>query len=103
MPKEIVLDNGTIFYSESTAAFGSQETTNEDGTKHRLRFFSSPDQFPANYCDENGFDIAYKIFCMDIDDFNQGEDPFGFGIRADGKILTGERADEWMNKSIQKD
>ena len=103
MSKEIVLDNGTIFYSESTAAFGSQETTNEDGTKHRLRFFSSPDQFPANYCDENGFDIAYKIFCMDIDDFNQGEDPFGFGIRADGKILTGERADEWMNKSIQKD
>ena len=40
---------------------------------------------------------------MDIDDFNQGEDPFGFGIRADGKILNGKRADEWLKKSIQKE
>lgn len=102
MPKEIVLNDGTIFYSTSAVAFGSQDTTNEDGTRYVLRFFSPPGQFPANYSDEGGFDIAYKIFCMDIDDFNKGEDPFGFGIRADGKILTGTRADEWINKSIQK-
>ena len=103
MPEEIVLNDDTIFYNAGTAAFGSHETYSEDGTPIHLRFFSPPDQFPANYCDENGFDIAYKTFCMDIDGFNKGEDPFGFGIRADGKILTGARADEWINKSIQKD
>ena len=39
---------------------------------------------------------------MDVDGINKGEDPFGYGIRADGKIIMGARADEWMNKSIQK-
>ena len=37
---------------------------------------------------------------MDIDGINKGEAPFGFGIRADGKILTGKRATEWLNKEI---
>ena len=54
-----------------------------------------------HFKDSNGFDSNYKIFCMDIDEPNEGEIPFGFGIRADGKILNGARADEWMNKSIQ--
>ncbi len=44
----------------------------------------------------------YKIFCMDIDGINKGEDPFGYGIRIDGKILYGARAEEWLKKSIQK-
>ena len=48
-----------------------------------------------------GFDRIYKIFCMDVDGVDYGEEPFGYGIRADGKILTGKRADEWMEKSIQ--
>ena len=39
---------------------------------------------------------------MDIDGINKGEPPFGYGIRFDGKILTGKRADEWINKNIQK-
>ena len=38
---------------------------------------------------------------MDIDGIGKGEDPFGYGIRADGKILTGKRADEWLEKNIQ--
>ena len=38
---------------------------------------------------------------MDVDGIDKGEAPFGYGIRADGKILTGKRADEWMEKSIQ--
>ena len=37
-----------------------------------------------------------------IDGINKGEDPFGYGIRADGKIYYGARATEWMNKKIQK-
>ena len=52
--------------------------------------------------DSNGFNEIYKVFCIDIDGIGKGEDPFGYGIRADGKILTGARADEWLAKSIQE-
>ena len=44
----------------------------------------------------------YKIFCIDIDGINKGEDPFGYGIRADGKIKPGTRAKEWLEKGFQK-
>ena len=64
------------------------------------RLFSGPDKIW--HTDKNGFDRVYKIFCMDVDGINKGEDPFGYGIRADGKIFTGARADEWLKKSIQK-
>ncbi len=43
----------------------------------------------------------YKVFCMDVDGINKGEEPFGYGIRADGKILVGSRAQQWIEKSIQ--
>ena len=51
---------------------------------------------------EDNFMHTYKTFCMDIDGIDKGEDPFGYGIRVDGKIILGARAEEWMNKSIQK-
>ena len=44
----------------------------------------------------------YKRFCIDIDGLNKGEDPFGYGIRVDGKIILGERAKEWLEKGFQK-
>ena len=50
----------------------------------------------------DGFELYAVHFCMDIDGLNQGEDPFGYGIRADGKILAGKRATEWLEKSIQE-
>jgi len=52
--------------------------------------------------DDNGFQTTYKMHCMDIDGFNQGEDPFGYGVRHDGKIIYGLRASEWFKKSIQE-
>lgn len=52
--------------------------------------------------DKNGFVAVYKIICMDIDGINKGEEPFGYSLRYDGKIIPGLRADEWLNKSIQK-
>ena len=58
--------------------------------------------FKGGNLDDFGSDRIYAIFCMDIDGLNQGEDPFGYGIRVDGKILTGKRADEWLEKSIQE-
>ena len=64
------------------------------------RLFGPPNN--AFHVDFYGNDRVYKVFCMDVDGINKGEDPFGYGIRADGKIFTGARADEWMNKSMQK-
>lgn len=44
---------------------------------------------------------AYKVFCLDVDGVKNGEAPFGYGIRVDGKILVGARAKEWLKKDIQ--
>ena len=43
----------------------------------------------------------YKTICLDIDGLNKGEDPFGYGLRFDGKIQPGARALEWLDKEIQ--
>jgi hypothetical protein len=43
---------------------------------------------------------VYKILCVDVDGIGKGEDPFGYGIRVDGKILLGPRAQEWLDKSL---
>ena len=65
------------------------------------------------YQDQYGNDNAYKTFCIDIDGIPSGGSskcddvkdicPFGYGIRADGKILAGKRADEWLSRSIQSE
>lgn len=52
--------------------------------------------------DNGGFYDNYKPFCIDVDGIGTGEDPFGYGIRVDGKILTGKRADLWIEKSVQR-
>ncbi len=44
-----------------------------------------------------------KLFCIDVDGFDGPEKPFSYLIRADGKIITGKRTDEWLSKSIQGD
>ena len=56
--------------------------------------------------DDNDFGMVYKAFCIDIDGWpnNATEDdcvnecPFGYGIRADGKIYVGNRALQWLEK-----
>ena len=107
-PKSYITTNDKINFYEVNPQlkFGSKGAKSVGGcgdTPGTLpRFLSPPNVFPANYSDQNGFDIAYKVECMDIDEFNDGEDPFGYGIRADGKVLPGARADEWLQKSIQE-
>ena len=56
----------------------------------------------VDYTADSSFDLIYKVFCMDIDGIDNGEDPFGYGIRADGKVLFGTRAEQWLQKSIQE-
>ena len=49
-----------------------------------------------------GTGTVYNVFCMDIDGMNQGEPPFGYGIREDGKIYYGGSATKWYKKVIQE-
>ena len=45
--------------------------------------------------------VAHKVFCLDIDGINNGEEPFGYPIRVDGKIFVGAKAQQWLEKTIQ--
>ena len=94
---DIVTVDGVIWYESSPG------TTFADKDGEDKRIFSAPDSTTPTYADEFGFDSLYKIVCIDVDGLNAGEDPFGYGIRADGKILNGPRANEWINKSVQKE
>ena len=93
----VTSDDISIYQTKSRYTFGSTMKP-ENGGK---RIFAPP-KTKATFYDQNGMDIAYKILCIDIDEMNSGEAPFGYGIRADGKILTGARADEWIEKAVQR-
>ncbi len=85
----VVLDDGVVVYQASVFAFGS---------------------YGNNYFNNNGIDVAYGVLCIDVDGVPanatssdcKNECPFGYGIRADGRILPGARADEWQEKNFQK-
>lgn len=92
--EEIKLSDGIVYYQASPqTTFGLNWEANK-------RLFSPSGETPT-YHDEYGFDAIYKVVCMDVDGINKGEEPFGYGIRADGKILVGSRAQQWIEKSIQ--
>lgn len=72
------------------------------------KFFINTYEDTYNY-DDNDFLIMYKVFCIEIDGIsNKGgygtcvdTCAFGYGVRRDGKIVNGARAQEWLQKSIQ--
>ena len=88
-----------ICYYQTAPNFAFGVMTYGNGKCNRV--FSPPNETPYLH-DENNMDVNYKVFCMDVDGINQGEEPFGYGIRADGKIILGARAQEWIEKSIQE-
>ena len=106
--KQIIMSNNTIYYDMSLKFPFSFAVLNLD-SKPRVRVFASPNPNIPSFLDANGFGNHYRVLCMDIDgipdnataDDCVNECPFGYGIRADGKILNGARADEWLEKSIQ--
>ena len=58
--------------------------------------------FPTSR-DSDGFYDKYRIVCFDVDGMKKGSNPFGFGVRVDGKILSGARANVWSSEcNIQK-
>ena len=110
---EIQLNNDLIMYQTSPGhTFGipwnivfpdsPEDETYWNSMGYRLFGCFKPDGsacFPVDKSEP--FDNIYKIFCIDVDGIGKGEDPFGYGIRADGKILLGKRANEWLEKNIQ--
>ena len=89
--KEIVTPDDIVYYASSPgSAFGEE--------------YALPD-YPyvyKNAVDDNGFLRCCKPFCMDVDGINEGEDPFGYCVFVNGKVLLGARAKEWLQKSIQE-
>lgn len=47
-----------------------------------------------------GFLSQYKVVCIDIDG-DGSVAPYGYGVRVDGKVAVGSRAQTELNKSIQ--
>ena len=88
---EITLHDDVIFYQANpSGTFGIAWELNGDYPLFKDK-------------NSNGMYYVYKPFCIDIDGIDKGEDPFGYGIRIDGKIFNGARADAWLTKSIQGD
>ncbi len=93
--EQIILANNVVFYETMPAYHFNSDWTQGDGETYKL--------FTGHYGDTNRFNAIYKIYCIDIDGINKGEAPFGYGIRVDGKILTGARADEWLAREVNED
>ena len=107
---EIILPDGTIFYQGSPAQhfgyIGVRKDISGDATDDNFSSEAAKTSRLFNGTvgvNANKFDDMYKVFCIDIDGLNSGEDPFGYGIRADGKILTGKRADEWLEREVNEE
>lgn len=96
-----------VSYEDSNIAFGLDcyETLKNSKNKDKIcksRYFPGPDDEYQSIVTDEKMGRLYAIFCMDIDGLNNGNPPFGYGMRADGKLLTGNLADEWLNKDIKK-
>ena len=97
---EIITPDNVVYYQTKTRlGFGAYLDASVNGGGH---IFAKPGEVP-NFKDQNGFDVAYKEFCIDVDGINKGIAPFGYGIRGDGKILNGERANAWINAKKAED
>ncbi len=77
---EIVSADGINYYEAAGVTFGNQ-TFYRENSEHEY--------------------TVYKVFCIDIDEMDKGEAPFGYGIRVDGRIIAGARASEWLKKNNQ--
>jgi len=107
--EELVLNDGTVFFQGSpaqhfayrgvrlsTTSDDSDESYASEESKNRLLF---GDEVKT----DDGFLANYKIFCIDIDGIDNGESPFGYGIRIDGKLLAGPRAQQWLEREVNEE
>jgi len=115
MKDEIVASDGVVYYETNYTPFGItirdyykdypiDDPVAQGWVQSLSRAFYSKNN--------EGFYEIYKPFCIDIDsipkegsancDDKKDVCPFGYGIRVDGKIVSGKRADEWLAKGFQK-
>ena len=112
--EEIKTTDDIVYYQGSSDwTFAAQCMRNPESQSQfcEYRIFAEPNSLTPKFADQDGYDIAYKTYCIDIDGIPSGGSddcddvkdicPFGYGIRVDGKILVGARAQEWIEK-IQK-
>ena len=93
---EIVSSDNVIYYQIAPAiTFGWRY--NVDGVD-KGRIFNIGGMQSAQYINNDGIPYYSKGFCIDIDGIGEGEEPFGYGIRADGKIFVGLKAQEWLER-----
>ena len=90
---DIITSDGISWYEVNPAmTFGMEDSGS--------RVFANPNSSTVKFPDANGFDGAYKVYCIDVDEIGEGADPYGYGIRADGRIISGALADRDINESI---
>ncbi len=109
--EEIVLTNGTVFY-QTNPDFTFGRTKDVDGTEIG-RVFCMPFSDPSvcHRVTDEGFPYYNKGFCIDIDGIPDAatltdcvnECPFGYAIRADGRIIAGARAQQWLEREVNED
>lgn len=75
--EEIILKDGAIFYQ----------------TQPAYTFYDLHKRNKENLND------SYKILCVDIDGINKGENPFSYGVRQDGDIIPGCKAQKWLDRN----
>ena len=104
---EIVLPDGIEMYQGSSKSSFGIYTKNSGivshGTGYEGYLFLHKSGTYKGWIDKTLINDyrCLKLFCIDIDGFDEPETPFAYLIRADGKIITGAKADEWLSKSIQ--
>lgn len=110
---EITLPDDTVIYQTSPVThFGismKDHNASYGGTS------TDEERLFTYHVDDNGFYRIYKIMCIDIDGIPSdasssscgtgkgNECPFGYGLRVDGKILAGKRAQEWLEKDVNEE
>ncbi len=109
--KTITTADNIVYYDAAHRypfGYSWSQSINTDGTYRDTgirRFYHTWDrqgtQDLVNYDNGKGFYYFYKVICVDIDGIGKGEEPFGYGVRVDCKIMPGKRAGEWLEKSIQ--
>jgi len=86
---EIITSDGIIYYNASP------------GTHFNATIGGVTKGF-LNAVDTDGNLRCMKVLCFDIDGLGTGEAPFAFGVRVDGRIYLGTRANEWVKKEVSR-
>lgn len=102
-PIHVIAQDDIVYYFPTILFFGKIPILAGDRCDASEDIYTMVDDgFGHLSChDINGNDIAYQMMCIDIDG-NGPILPFGYGIRSDGKILAGARAQWWLSRDIVK-